>query len=203
MNMETGRRVESMVGDFFAAAGYNPTGQHRVEIPTGTTVVVGRPDFLLTPPPDQRHLVEVKKVKVYALSDEVLRNGPSLFERGVRQGNLYVHAARLGLLGDAFRDADRLLLVWVLTEAVKGEPGLFAWWRDYKEELAEFDLRRLEGLHSQAKDGKLPIPPPPQKTGKRWSYTWGSWPCAWCSWRTTCYEDIPAEKRGKGEASAR
>ncbi len=199
MNMETGLRVEQMVGDFLEAGGYHPTGQNRIEIPVGNTVVVGRPDYLLASD-DGHDLVEVKKVKVYAINDDVLRNGPSLFERGVRQGNLYIHGARQGLLGEVLQKAERCLLVWVLTESVKGEPGLFAWWRPYKDTLAEFDLNRLAGLKKLADAGTLPAPPPPQRIGKRWNYTFGSWPCGWCGWRAKCYSDIPADQRGKGEA---
>lgn len=195
INLEVGRRVESMVGDFFSSAGYEPVGQERIEIPAGATVVTGRPDFILRSP-DGRDLVEVKKVKVYALNDNVLQHGPGLGERGVRQGNLYVHGARHGVLGEDLVNCERVMLVWVLTESVKGEPGLFAWWKPYNPDAAASDLGRLERLYRMAMDGVLPDPPAPRNIKKRWNYTWGSWPCAWCSYRARCYDDVPENRRG-------
>lgn len=196
INMEVGLRVEQMVGDFFQAAGYQPLSQERLAIPAGiTTVVSGRPDFLLTAP-DGKELVEVKKVKVWAFNDALLQNGPTVDDRGVRQGNLYVHGARLGQLGEEWTHVDGLNLVWVVTESVKGEPGLFSWQIPYNEALAQEDLAYLEAMKVAANAAELPPPPPPKNIKKRWTYTWNSWPCGWCPYRSRCYEEAPEGRKG-------
>lgn len=183
VNFAVGHAVEEAFASMLEESGATVTREVHVEIPTGSTKVTGRIDFLVTLP-GEKVLIELKSISSRSMG-MTLRKGEPGKEEHRHQANLYVHASKMGLLPDEYEKA---YLVYLVKDATRREPTIHAFEVQYDKAMAEADLKSLAILNAKAENGmEVPIPADIaqeyQAKGKP-----PLWPCAYCSWQSRCFK---------------
>jgi hypothetical protein len=177
MNFMVGHAVEEAMASICAMRGATLLREVRVEIPAGNTVVSGRVDFLLELNEENgsRAILELKSTSSRAMS-MMLKNGEKGKDEHRGQLNLYIHASQKGLLPQKY---DHGYLVYIVKDAIKGEPVAHAWRVNYDEHAALNDLAGLAGAKACADGGLLPNIPS--------EYGRTKFPCSYCDFRNLCW----------------
>lgn len=168
MNFLVGHAVEEAWAQILTAAGAEYVREERVSIRAGETVITGRKDFdgirLLW----LGSIVELKSINSRSMG-WMLKRGEKGKPDHRRQLGLYLHAG----------GHDAGYLVYLIKDATRGEPILYAWRVDRNDDLAQDDVTSLALCHADAKRGFLPaIPEDYKKT---------AYPCTYCNYRGHCW----------------
>ena len=168
MNFLVGHAVEEAWAQILIAQGAEHVREERVSIKAGSTVVTGRKDFSGVLLAWGGSIVELKSTNSRAMG-WMLKKGEKGKADHRRQLNLYLHAEGL----------ERGYLVYCVKDATKGEPIIHAFLVEYDKGEANNDLLALGLADTMAKKGALPKIPE--------GFTQNSFPCTYCSYRTTCW----------------
>lgn len=169
-----GRAAENEIAKALETVGAGVLREVRLEIPTASTVVSGRVDFLFEIPGLVSTIIELKTINSRAMA-KMLEAGRMGQDGHRHQLNLYLHAAQLGLLPKTY---DTGYLVYWVKDTIRGEPSIFAWEQLYDASMALDDLRVLDSIAEGAKVGLLPNRP----------YATKAWQCSYCEFEATCWK---------------
>jgi len=182
MNFALGHAAEEAVAEILERYGVPMIRERRIEIPWKGMVITGRPDFLF-PIPGAGFLAELKTTttrQAFMLEKE---QGMLAHRHQILQ---YLHAGNLGLLEPEITALDCKVgaLVYIVKDAQKfrNPKVVHAYDVHYDEAEVERVLDTFASMQLRAKSD--PINPPARPEG----YKPKGFPCAWCSYATTCWK---------------
>ena len=170
IRFQIGHMYEDWLAGILEVQGIGHAREQRVEIPIEGTVITGRRDFDTGAMVDNEDEIwEIKSTNARSLGFLLKEGKPR--ESNVHQLNLYMEA----------KERESGTLIYFATGSTKGEPLMQAWTVEYDARMAEADKEALALLNYAAKEGKAVDRP----EGTKWS----TFPCSYCSYKTTCWRD--------------
>ena len=190
INFGVGHAIEEWFAHVMELQGALAVREIKIRIPYEgegmSEITSGRTDFFLAWP-EESILCELKSTSSRAMH-WMLKRGENGKEDHRYQLNQYLDASQkqclsfpdpydsTGILEPSF---DKGFLVYVVKDAVKGEPNIHAWEVPYDKELAEHHQWELAKLADMARAGNVPDIPA--------DYDPKKFPCSYCSFQGDCW----------------
>lgn len=201
MNFMVGHAVEESVAKMLGWLGCEVIQEHHIALEHDGTKTTGRVDFLIDVPREVleklnlvqdvhgRGLPENMLVELKATSSKAMIAMIVYQEAGKdghrHQLNGYLHASKEGLLP---KEYDTGFLVYVIKDATKGSPNIFAYRHDYDPEMIAGDLGMMAYVEKIVEAGDDPgIPVALEEKAAKNKGKPPVWPCGYCSFETRCW----------------